>query len=421
MKKIKYGKYWIGISLGLIGCYITIPFSGNYSLSNLWFIFLIFVMLSEYSIRKSKQNVESNWVYKLIIFLSILMILRILMDPPGLGGAGGLTETTFFVISLFAFFIFRFLIVRVENYTNELRIAIIISIIFLILQMIQSTYSEEGFYKGYYYHIEMWLIASIVLSFFKNKAEYKKKYGLFILFSLIFLFLSILTPHRSRPVFAILNILSILLLYKKFTKIKFIFYPILIIIFTISALGLANVYFPTRSLSAIYSVMGLQKINNKLDTNAALGETDEFRGLLYLIAWTNIEKQPIIGKGYAFGKSEMQEGKLLRGSGNMLGEAYNLSVTGAFHNAVLEIAVFNGLPIAILFLFIIIQQNIKFFIWIRKLPTSELKMFASAIYGFIIQFTGQLLMNGGGNEFIIVLMMLGIMNGLMYKKPIELK
>jgi len=412
--KFNYTKHFVGLSLGFSGFFIPVPFIKNIDFTNFWLIIVFSTVMIERLLKIPFQMSKSNWLYRLMIIVFIAIVFRIISNPPGFGGSGGIINTSLLLMSIFNFFIFRNLINGISDFNQELKIGGIVCFIFLLIQILFNMKSPGDFYIGYLYHYQMWFIASIVLSYFMSKSCLKNNYRNFIIFSIIFLILSAFTPHRSRPIFAILNILIIIVIYKKKMLIIRYLFLLLILIFTNYFSGInLNILLSRRSMSVINELTGLKFLNYYV-SGGEIGLESNVRVLLYNKAIVEIIERPLFGRGYAINQQEIAISQYLKSNRNIEGSIIDLAAGGAFHNFLLMLAVCNGLPVAILLAFIIIQQSFKFLIWIRKLPNSDLKLFCSAIYGFFLQMFGQGLVNGGMPELVVLLMILGMMNGLVF-------
>jgi hypothetical protein len=171
----------------------------------------------------------------------------------------------------------------------------------------------------------------------------------------------------------------------------------------------------SKSLSTIQEfVTGYAGVS----TLGNVGWQDSFRANMYRYGWAEIKKHPLIGKGFKFSTEEIIASMSYTTVNAFdLGSVTALAISGGYHNAVFELAVFCGLPTALIFIIAYFGILLRFLPWCQGLPSSSLKVLSAGMLGFFVQASGQMLMNGSGYMFGIICTLLGCMSGLMLHNP----
>lgn len=117
-----------------------------------------------------------------------------------------------------------------------------------------------------------------------------------------------------------------------------------------------------------------------------------------------------MGKGFGFTRDELMMQTYVSGSREQM--MSQLATSGIYHNVVIELAVFCGLPLAVLFVLAYLFSLIKFIRFAPGVDDPGFRMMAAALLGFFVAESGQMLMNGGGRDFYYICMLMGTMRGL---------
>lgn len=403
----------VGVFLGLSTWRFSLPF-GILAPLPIGHVFMILVVV-RYFVRKFtlKEALapRKRTVGKLVLLYAAMLAFVIVINPPGVNGAGGYSEALYYVLFALAFFAFRSLLESGLDIGKVLKISIFLAILGLMIQLSTGLLSGDV-YDGLWYHYYSWLIAAILLSVFVGKYYGSNSYKIVLLF-IAFAVMAALTPHRDRPFLALFNFAIILYGFQR-TKIlsRLLIASFLFIVVTAS-LGIN--YQPLasrRSLSPVFTILGIHD-SAQQPGGGALGFNDPVRGVLYNYAFQHIVKHPVVGEGFAIPRSLISEFKNINEFNATPEVIYSLSVAGAYHDGFLELAVKGGLPIAIILLLIVSIQSAQFVQWTRRLSLTGIKVLSAALSGYFIQVLGQVLINGGGNEIALTGGLLGLMSGLM--------
>ncbi|MDP8219383.1 MAG: hypothetical protein P9M03_11735, partial [Candidatus Theseobacter exili] len=157
--------------------------------------------------------------------------------------------------------------------------------------------------------------------------------------------------------------------------------------------------------------------------NKDLGEVgwkSNWRTTLAKIAFMEMEKKPLMGKGFSFSYDELYYNAMIAKTGAMTRFGGLLS-SGGYHNTLLFLGVKLGIPITILFIAILLNIYIRFLIFTKRLDNTTTKQFSVLLSSVFICILGKLLTNGGPLDIFDISIMLGMMQGMMLREPQEEK
>ena len=391
---------------------IPIPLLDKLPVGSVLMVIVVVRYMLKGLLLKSRPVLPNRIVPGLVVFYGFLLAVVIGIKPPGVDGAGGIGEAFYFVLFAFAFFAFRSLAKGEIDFGRVLRIGFVLAILGLIINIGMGLLTGT-MYVGLTYHYYSWLVAAIVLSLYVAKYSENRKFKVLLLFT-VFLGLAILTPHRDRPFLALFNFMIILFEFKRTKLLSYLALWSFLFVLVTSVVGIG--YQPllgTRSLSPISTVLGMHDFSSGEASEGALGLSDPIRAVLYEYGFRHIKSHPILGEGFAIPGGLLAKEMQVTQSDPVREVLYALSVSGDYHNGILELAVKGGLPLAVLLLWIILVQSAGFFKWGRSLSLCEAKVFAAALSGYFVQVLGQMLINGGGNEVALLGGLLGLMSGFM--------
>lgn len=118
------------------------------------------------------------------------------------------------------------------------------------------------------------------------------------------------------------------------------------------------------------------------------------------------------GRGFVFSSTELANANSLMGFDGLDAGQMTLVLSGVYHNSVVALAVFCGIPVAMLFVFGYGSVLWRFFRSIMRMDRPDWRLLGVSLLGFTVAITGQMLMNGAGNTFLVVCACLGVMNGM---------
>jgi hypothetical protein len=228
--------------------------------------------------------------------------------------------------------------------------------------------------------------------------------------------LSVITPFRSRPVFAVGIVMAVAYVHGRLRRLGTA---------TLAGLGLIMLlwfiggsgqvpFVVTRSLSTIMPVSDSMALDyaNEFKSSSEFGWGSGFRAELNRMAWARIRERPVMGKGFGFTRDELLMHSYVSGSNEAM--VSQLVTSGIYHDAIVELAVFCGLPLAALFVLAYLISLVKFVRFAPGIIDTDFRMMAAALLGFFVAESGQMLMNGGGRDFYYICMLMGAMRGLRF-------
>ena len=406
-------RHWVGLTLGLLVLQTRIPFAlvDKLSLAQLFIVGQCGLVLFYKLKQREKFLALPDVGARIMLVLAIFVTLRVAYDRPGsarIGATGGAAMAMQHLVGVWGYFVLRRVAAQKTDWTRQLRIAVAVAGLALIAAVVRSLFSADGFYWGLLYHRQMWLLAALALAVVASSPALART-GLpwYPLTSGVLFVLAAFTPHRSRPLFAVVNALAIAHVYHRFRRVL-----VFLLVLCILSIGLVvrtdvsllpgNVY---RSLS-IFGDTGF--VNESMRNE--WGWSSNFRRELTREALGEIARRPLVGRGFSFDAELLTKAMRYDRDPEM---RRHLTLSGTYHNELPTIAVFCGLPFAIAFVAVWLLVTVRLLRWACRSPAGPKKAMAAALLGFLAASTGQFLMNGGGGDFLNVCVILGIASGMM--------
>lgn len=421
-------KHWAGIVLGCLAFEYTIPLP---LLQRLYFAPLFAVtigglyLLKEIMQTKTPRVADSPDAALLLVGAGICLA-RFLVDRPGsamLGAQyGGAGEAVMFLFGFAGYFLVCE-IVRgpwniSANFRNMSGLIVIAASISIAVGF--ARFNQYAFLA--IFQQPVWFLSALLLSVLLDgnnrpagdAGRQKKAPQLYWATAAIVMLLAVMTPHRSRPVFALAIILSTAYAYNKLsTAIKAGTAAFLLVLLILLAVGSGRLPFVVmRSVSTIIPVpqQYVQQATRDYGFSGETGWRSGFRAELFRLGWMRIKRDPLFGKGFKFSQDDLMLARSV--GGDVESAARGLAVTGAYHNAILELIVFCGIPAGVLVMVAYIKRLLQFLKTVRRYPPSAGKKMAVALFGYFAAMSGQMLMNGGAQHFAYVMILLGAMKGM---------
>jgi hypothetical protein len=237
------------------------------------------------------------------------------------------------------------------------------------------------------------------------------------------LLLGSLSAHRSRILFAAGLVGVASYVYGRLSRNAMLVVSLIVVCGLV--LGATGMDLPApvaRPLSVVFP-QHASKAEEYIRANALSEETgwsSPFRGVLMRMAGNSIRRHPLVGKGFTFSTTEYWVAYHKRNT--MEGKYQVLAATGAYHNSLVELAVACGLPIVFLFCIVYAGVVVPFVKRLRKAACSDTRILFTAMLGLFVAESGQVLMNGGSQDFYIISMLLGVMHysrGILASAPAD--
>ena len=412
---ISFRAWWFAIEVGLLTVVRPLPVAilSRFTIGSLFVTALVVVSFADLAFHRRRTSPFEDRAPKCMLFVALAVTARVLYDRPGsarLGETGGAGIAVLHLIAVWGFIPSVQVARTADRLMRQSRVIFAIGLLSLALGSILSLLSADGFYIGLLYHRQMWLVAACVHAFTLSSPALSRRVSLhFYVSAFTFLFLSVLTPHRSRPVFALANALSVAGAYHRFRKsATVLILPTALLLVLLATLTGGRLPDPMRrSLSTVVAPSSGWDTRTR---EGEMGRISRFRIELTRLAWEQIVQTPWVGRGYAFSRQDFYERWFLFDDDTLV------NVAGGHHNAVLSFAVNMGLPAALLLVWVLADVFVRFCLWLRRCDDPEAKRVGAIVLGFMVCSTGQALMNGGAADLVILCALLGLMTGMLRRR-----
>jgi hypothetical protein len=417
--------FWVGLGLGGIGLTFSIPLP---LMQRLEFGMILMVMLLALvtlraAFLRRKQSLLSTVEDRLMAVVTVAIVLRILYDRPGsahMGESGGLAEAFYMGLGAVSYFVMARLITMGEwSARPTSRLMMILLTLGAIVQGVSLGMAEgwETAVRGVF-GLQLWFLSALVLSWTLLRAKRGGQTGTPQLLPYLVMagtmILSVITPFRSRPVFAVGIVMTVAYVHGRLRRLGTVTLGGLALVMLLWYVGGSDrvPFVVTRSLSTIMPVSHDMAVEyaNQFGSSSEVGWGSGFRADLNRMAWERIRERPLAGKGFTFSRDELVMQSYISGSREEM--MAHLAVSGIYHNVIVELAVFCGLPLAALFVLSYLFSLVKFIRFAPGIRDPDYRMLAAALVGFLVAESGQMLMNGGGRDFYYICLLLGAMRGL---------
>jgi len=416
---------WFGLGMGTVGLTFSIPLPvlSRLEIGMMLILSLSVVKVIESILKPRSQPLFRDMAPRLMMIVSAVVIGRFLYDRPGsanVGDLGGAGEAFAFLVACVAFFLMSTLGDSNWDIRTNRRVLTILLLIGFAVQCGISFY--EGVWEGIVnlFSRQAWFLCPLVLaSAFDSMRRSTKGFGMFrvLAFIGIVLILSALTPFRSRPVFAVCSVLCVAWIYGEIRKIiLWLAIPFALLFFVVLwSEGKGIPYLMSRSVSIVLPVSNekTESYIHEFGTSSETGWTSPFRMQLWTLAANEIRKNPFLGKGFAYSREELESAYVH--SATLEDAVQGLALSGIYHNSLLELAVFCGIPAAIAFAAVFVLVLTRLVHIMPLVVDPAMRIVVSGTLGFLSSATGQFLMNGSGRDFFYVCVSLGALWGISTK------
>lgn len=430
---LSWRRYWIGILLGLMTIHYTFPiiFLDRIPVEVMFLGAMLVLTIGEMAIVRVRAAPPFRGAARLLMLAGVIIWARVLWDRPGsarMGMSGGLWQASLFALSPLAFWVTN----RHASGEWPLRKNLIVATIMTGLWYawaIGSLTVREGLSRALVmgFGTAAWWLSSAFLVFcFARAARPGASGGIRLLARAtpaLVLTLSLFAGFRSRPVFALGIIAMVATIYRQLGRT----FMILIVAGVIGLGGMLSLFpagIPQRIMRTMSLVVSInqryatdQYYSKELGMSGEMGWRSTIRGELWTYGVEKIKEHPWIGRGFAFDVQDFISVSGFRGIG-VSSDAMRLG-SGSYHNSLMSLAVACGLPAVLLFSFGFVRLVIRF---VRRTlqdhANPDRQGTATVLLGYLAAATGQMLMNGDGNDILHLCMVLGILHGL-YAPPPE--
>ena len=374
-------------------------------------LLLIGVMILDRAMHRfGKEKFFGGRADKAALIIAVFMTARMLIDRPGFVGMGaaegGFFKALDFVVGAWIYFAVQRMAAVATFTRRQLKISTGIVVFLFILALIRTQLYSGHLFTRAMGEQESWMLVAMLLALISTSPVLATRTVRFYATSFAFLFMAAISTYRARALYILFEILAI----ARFTKT---FRRTLIILGVGGALGLSLLLaFPRFMPSGMERFVSLiTDVDKQGPQVGAYGWQDSFRGELYRIAWSHITRNPVLGRGYGL---NVEEALSILAAGDRSNVAIEMvAIGGNYHNSIVSLAVVAGLPIAILFTFIVISVPVKFSRMLHRLPDGDFRTWGFVFIAFYFGVLGMMLLNGGGREVFYMMIVTGYMMGMM--------
>jgi len=416
---IKSREYWLIIGLGstIFVSKIPLPLLDAISIGYTINAIILGLIFAELAMKKlTLPKVFESFPNRCMALFMFIVTARCLYDRPGagsMGGTGGLSAALPTLLAGWCFFSTYILAKQFEVNKKQLKILKIIVIIGFtdVIYKNITIFLPHGFVNIFPYPAA-WFLSFLGLTRIIDKLSDEKDFKLdvkLICATTFIMVISFLSLNRAPVIYAPLSLLVIYWCYKFLNKYFILFLIGMIIIITTVALYPSIIPKPAMRTMSLFT--------GKVDKSATqeLGETgwmSNWRATLARIAWEDIKRHPIAGKGFAFAFEDLFFNAILAKSGDDA-RFGGLLLSGGYHNSFLFSAVKIGLPATIAYILAMINIYYRFLKFSRRLTHSEFKQFCVTLAGIFVCVYGKMLTNGGPLDLFSMSITMATMQGIM--------
>jgi hypothetical protein len=417
---------WLGVMLGGIAWYHTLPIAFINSIelgiiATVVIAGLIFVHIIQ--TKKFFLSPLCSWQSRTMAVVATIIAIRVIAERPGsihTGNVGGAKEAFIFLIGGVAFFLPKYLLNICPDPRLTRRVILHVTWGAFLVHLGLRFNENIGWGIRSLFTRPAWLLCAFAIGSAAHltwgnpmRGTRYRRINLFWIASGITLILAALSPHRSRILFALSMVCCASYLYGHLKRTVGLLFLASILVTGI--LTASNMQLPapvSRSLSILFPHRAAQAhvYIKKYKLSDEIGWESPFRATLMRMAYKNIKQHPFIGKGFTFSLQEYWMSHLRR---KYMDTQYRLlAATGAYHNSPIQLAVACGVPVALLFCVVYVGVLFPFIRWIKTVKDKDRDtlLLLTGLLLFFIAASGQMLMNGGSQDFYICSMLLGVMH-----------
>ncbi len=415
---IKSREYWLVIGLGatIFISKIPLPLFDAISIGYTVNAIILLLMFAELAMKKlSLPKIFETFPNRCMALFMLIVTARFIYDRPGagsMGGTGGLSAALPTILAGWCFFSTYVLAKQFEVNKKQLKILKIIVGIGLIDVIYRNVtiFIPNGFVNIFPYPA-VWFLSFLgltkIINEHSDEKNFKKEVKMVIVTSIIMV-VSFISINRAPVLYATVGLFAVYWCYKFLNKYFIMFFIGIIIVVTTAALYPAIIPKPAMRTMSLFT--------GELDKSktAELGETgwmSNWRATLARIAWEDIKRHPIAGKGFAFAFEDLFFNARLASTGD---EARfgGLLLSGGYHNSFLFLAVKVGIPATIAYILAMINIFYRFLLFSRKLTNSELKQLCVTLAAVFVCIYGKMITNGGPLDLFAMSITMATMQGI---------
>lgn len=362
--------------------------------------------------------------------VTLIVVLRFAYDRPGslrmggTGGGGG--EAVVFLAGILAYVVTSHLFAEPWDVRRNLAVILGMGLFSFATHAATSFGADIVFGMMSLFYRQLWFLCPLAFAYACHLRQ-KHPPSLFIPIFYYAILITILllgsfSPHRSRLLFSVAIIGAVGYCYGRLrTTVLVGLVAIAVVILCALALNKGSLPGPlVRSFSTILPSQNDDSLEfvteHKLSSET--GWSSRFRSRLTAIAWENIRQHPIAGKGFILSLDDLMKLSSRNEEDRIIAQ---LATSGCYHNAVIELAVFCGLPAALAFVIGYFVGLWRFAVMAKSLENTALKLLCAAMLGFFCAESGQMLMNGSSRDFAVSCILLAAMRGIYVRHTMSLR
>lgn len=424
---ISYQRYWVGILLAVQATVWSPPIpvfdrlGGNLLVALLILgAFIPTAILKRNIVGKIHNHLSSLMMGGLLV----IVIGWFVMDPPGsarLGATGGLGEAFAILMGVIAYFVVPYIVAQEWDVKKNWRGYVLITFIAVLPIFIINIKRLGNPGSLNLFSQPMWFFAPVVLCpIFRRYGEkiHRNASKYFNLSIPAVMVMSVLSAQRSRPFYAVFMLLIIAHAYglKKvlIKRLVILAIPAFLLMVTFPQ------FIPSSAIRALSTVLPTDVatyLYRTHDERGEMGWTADWRKNMTELAWRDIRRNPVTGKGFSYSFDEIASAVWAQGGefGAQSGLYQGLAVSGGYHNGLLTLAVFCGIPAALMFAIALILTPQKFIMVLPGLNNVWLKYLSVSLMASFVPYTFHMLINGSGPQIFRLCVMMGGMTGILWR------
>jgi len=409
---LRYRALWhVWIPIALVAVRLKIPIRGFDKLTLIILLILLLLITSilDAAMRRGRLTKEKKWEDKAAFLLASLLTLRFLYDRPGFvafgAEQGGLLNSLEYVIAAWGYFVVQ-RVASLGHFTRkQLRVSAGVVAALFANALIRTHLFGEHLFVRALGEQETWMLTAMLLSLIITSPSFRAKMFLYSATAFVFLGMGAISTYRARVLYILSNVLAITS-FTQYTK------RFLMILAVGGVVGLAGaITFQEHMPVGMARFLSLfTRVEKTEGVGGQYGAEDSFRGTLYQLAWEQICRHPVAGRGFGISVEEALTVLAVSGQTTLL---EMMAMGGAYHNSIVALAVTAGLPAAVLFTVILISIPRKFSRMLKTRTDGDFRTWGFVIIGFFFAVLCMALLNGGPREFMSMMILTGYMRGMM--------
>jgi hypothetical protein len=420
-------RYWIGILLAVQASVWSppLPVFDRLGMNMLAVLLIIVAYIPTGILKRNKITGIHNHLRSLLMGgLLAIVIGWFVLDPPGsarMSTTGGLGEAFAILLGVIAYFFVPYIIAQGQDFRKNwhayVAVVVVASMpsIFINIKRLANPSSLNIFNEV------LWFFFPVVLCpVFAHYRAVRTRLTSFAFNAAIPLTMlaGVLSAQRSRPFYAIFMMLVIAHAYglKKtlFKRLALLIVPGILFV------TLFPQYIPSsaiRAMSTFLPAESARKLQRSHGVQGEMGWTADWRKNMTDLAWRDMRMHPFVGKGFSYSFDEIASAVWAQGGefGAQSGLYQGLAVSGGYHNGLLTLAVFCGIPAALLFAAALLLTSRKFVAVLPGLNNVWLKYLAVSMMAAFVPYTFHMLINGSGPQIFRLCVLMGGMNGILWR------